>query len=56
MKLVTFTGFNKNNPLGKFGDINLWADSFNYNYVEMSHHIWLVSIVDYLASDEKNNE
>ena len=30
------------------GDINYWLDSTSYNIVEMTHHIWLVAIVDYL--------
>ena len=54
MKLITFTGFNIDNPLRKYGDINFWVDSKNYNFVEMAHHIWLVSIVDFIV--EQNNE
>lgn len=50
LKLVTLTGFKKNNPLSKIGDINLWADSEIYNVVEMTHHVWLVCLVDYLAN------
>jgi len=46
--VVTLSGFDKNNPLKKLGDINLWLDSKGYNIVEMTHHIWLVSIVDYI--------
>ena len=54
MKLITFTGFNIDNPLRKYGDLNFWVDSKNYNYVEMTHHIWLVSIVDFIV--EQKNE
>ena len=50
LKLVTLTGFKKNNPLSKIGDINLWADSKIYNIVEMTHHVWLLSLADYLSS------
>ena len=50
LKLVTLTGFKKNNPLSKIGDINLWADSKTYNIVEMTHHVWLLSLADYLPS------
>ena len=47
--LITLSGFNSNNPLRKLGNINLWVNSNHYNYVEMTHHIWLVSLSDYLA-------
>jgi D-sedoheptulose 7-phosphate isomerase len=45
---ITFTGNNKNNPLKKLGNINLWVDSKAYNYVENIHQIFLLSIVDLL--------
>ncbi len=51
INVVTFTGFDLNNPLKKLGDVNFWIDSKAYNIVEMTHHIWLLSIVDYLAGD-----
>ena len=44
--IVTFTGFNKNNKLRKLGDINFWTDSKVYNFVENSHQVLLLSIVD----------
>ena len=47
--LITLSGFKSNNPLRKLGNINLWVNSNHYNYVEMTHHIWLVSLSDYLA-------
>lgn len=50
LRVVTLTGFNGNNQLRTLGDINLWADSSNYNFVEMAHHIWLVAIVDYVIA------
>ena len=46
LKIITLSGFNPENPLKKMGDINLFANSRGYNIVEMSHHIWLVAIVD----------
>ena len=49
INLITFTGFNKNNPLKKLGKINFWVDYKGYNFVEMAHHILLTSIVDYFA-------
>lgn len=50
VKIVTLSGFKPDNPLRKLGDINLWADSKSYNVVEMTHHIWLVGIVDQIIS------
>ncbi len=49
--IITFTGFKKDNELNKIGDYNFWVDSKSYNIVEMTHHIWLVSIVDYLSEE-----
>tara|TARA_B100000686_G_scaffold274367_1_gene292393 strand:+ start:616 stop:1167 length:552 start_codon:yes stop_codon:yes gene_type:complete len=46
ISVITFSGFNENNPLKKLGDINLWVNSSGYNIVEMVHHTWLLSIVD----------
>lgn len=48
LKVVTLSGFNEDNPLRGLGDVNLWVDSSEYNIVEMTHHIWLVAVVDYL--------
>ena len=49
LSVVTFSGFKNDNPLRQLGDINIWCDSDNYNVVEMTHHVWLVSIVDYIV-------
>ena len=45
-KIITFTGHDKNNALSKLGDINFWIDSKAYNFVENTHQIWLLTIVD----------
>lgn len=52
LKVVTLTGFNKNNKLKKLGHVNLWVDSNNYNFVENAHQIWLLMIVDYLSKSK----
>ena len=44
--LITLSGFNSNNPLSKLGKINFHINSTEYNYIEMSHHIILLAIVD----------
>ena len=46
VKVITLTGFDRDNDLSKCGIINLWVESFAYNIVEMTHHIWLLAIVD----------
>ena len=51
IKLITFSGFNSDNPLSKLGDINFHIKSENYNHIEMTHHIILLSIVDIFAKN-----
>ena len=48
-KVVTLTGFDKKNKLRKIGHTNIWVESQNYNFIEMTHHTWLLSIVDFIA-------
>lgn len=48
IKVVTFTGFNKNNRLSKLGNINFWVNSKEYNYIENTHQFLLLSLVDSL--------
>ena len=51
--VITVSGFLPDNPLRKLGDINLWVDSSDYNIVEMTHHVWLVAIVDFLIETKE---
>lgn len=44
--VVTFTGFEKDNPLKKKGDINFWVQSRSYNIVESVHAFWLAAACD----------
>ena len=44
--LITLSGFKENNPLSNYGNVNIYIKSEDYNFIEMSHHIILVSIVD----------
>ena len=53
LPLITLSGFSEKNPLKSIGDINLWVNSKSYNIVEMTHHIWLVSLIDALIDQEK---
>ena len=47
--LITLSGFTKNNPLSTLGNVNFHIESTEYNYIEMSHHIILVALVDIFA-------
>lgn len=49
--LTTFTGFSEKNLLRKEGNFNFWVNSNAYNIVEMTHHIWILSICDLLIGD-----
>ena len=48
ISVISFSGFDKDNPLSQLGDLNFWVDCRGYNIVEMTHHVWLVAIVDHL--------
>ena len=48
LSVVTFTGFDSDNPLKKEGDLNFWLDSRAYNIVENIHQIWLLMVCDLL--------
>ena len=47
--LITLSGFKSDNPLSKLGNVNIHVESKNYNFIEMSHHIILVALVDIFA-------
>ena len=51
INFATFTGFKKNNPLKKISKISFWVNSNSYNIIEMTHHIWLLMLVDYLSQN-----
>ena len=53
LSVITVSGFLSENPLRKLGDLNLWINSTEYNIVEMTHHVWLVAIIDYLIETKK---
>lgn len=50
--IITFSGFNSDNILRTLGDINFWVDNQEYNIVEMTHHIWLLAIVDRIITEK----
>ena len=46
IKVISFTGHTKNNPLSKVSDLSLWVNSKAYNFVENTHQIWLLTVCD----------
>lgn len=44
--VITFTGFDQNNLLNIYGDINFWVNSKAYNIIECTHQIWLLAVCD----------
>ena len=56
VSVITVSGFLPGNPLRKLGDLNLWVDSSEYNIVEMTHHVWLVAVIDYLIETKEIKE
>jgi D-sedoheptulose 7-phosphate isomerase len=46
MPVITLSGFAQDNPLRGLGDVNFWVNSSAYNIVEMTHHVWLLALVD----------
>ncbi len=49
LPVVTFTGFDPDNPLRKLGLVNFWIDSRNYNVTEGVHSIWIFYVADLLV-------
>lgn len=50
-RIITFTGFKKNNLLMKNGDINFWINSKTYNQIESIHNFWLLMMVDMIKKN-----
>lgn len=48
LKVVSFTGFQPDNPLRQASDISFWVDSRSYNIVECIHMIWGTMVIDLL--------
>jgi D-sedoheptulose 7-phosphate isomerase len=46
IKVISFTGHAKNNPLSKIVNLSLWVNSKAYNFVENTHQIWLLTVCD----------
>jgi D-sedoheptulose 7-phosphate isomerase len=55
LKVITFTGFESNNPLKLLGDVNFWLDSKAYNVIECTHMIWITTVVDMIIGKAEYN-
>lgn len=49
--LLTLSGFAPDNPLRSCGQVNFWVNSCSYYEVEVSHHIILHTLLDYLSKN-----
>jgi len=45
-KVVTFSGFQEDNPLRKAGDVNFYVRSMAYGFVEVAHQAIIHAILD----------
>ncbi len=48
LKVITLSGFDRDNPLGGLGDINFYVPSHSYGIVEIAHLLICHSILDYI--------
>ena len=46
MGVVTFSGFEADNPLRKMGDLNFYVPSDRYGLVEVAHQLLLHAVID----------
>lgn len=53
VKVITLSGFKRDNPLRKLGDINFYVPFSNYGYVETIHQAICHSMVD-MVTEKKN--
>ena len=49
--IVTFSGFDENNPLRALGDLNFYVNSHEYGFVEIAHLTMLHFILDGLTKE-----
>ena len=47
--VITFSGFKRDNPLRKAGDLNFWVPSESYGVVQLAHEALLHCIIDNIA-------
>lgn len=55
-RVVTFSGFNLDNPLRKLGHLNFYVPSTHYGFVELSHQILIHCILDLFVRNKVYEE
>ena len=53
IKIISFTGHSKNNPLSKLSDLSLCINSKAYNFIENTHQLWLLTICDLIIGKKE---
>ena len=51
VKVITFTGFDRDNPVSTLGDINVYVPCDKYGVVESIHNMMLQEVVDLLMEE-----
>jgi D-sedoheptulose 7-phosphate isomerase len=49
--VITFSGFEKNNPLSQLGNVNFYVDAKEYGYVEVAHLSLGHAMLDYIIEE-----
>lgn len=52
INFFVLTGFEEDNSLRQLSDLNIYVNSENYNIVENTHQICILSLVDLIAKNE----
>ena len=55
-KILTLSGFSKENHLRSMGDLNFWVDAKDYGLVETAHFFLLHTIIDSLSLCKRRSE
>lgn len=53
--VLTLSGFDRENPLRRLGELNVWIDSRDYGFVEIGHQFVLHNIVDRFERELRKN-
>ncbi|MBI3315827.1 MAG: SIS domain-containing protein [Candidatus Omnitrophica bacterium] len=53
-RVLTLSGFDRDNPLRKTGDLNVWVDSHDYGLVEIGHLFLLHNLADRFGALKKS--
>lgn len=51
--IITFSGFNPDNPLRRLGNLNFYVPDDSYGNVEITHLSLLHAILDFICDDKK---